>query len=149
MHVRRWHDLNKSGWLALTYLIPVVAGFVSVIVLGFENQIYLVAVALAVIAMIVAGFKAGLPAPDQFGNTGSPGLLGHRQTWSFFVGKLMTDGIWWFYLFWLPDYLVKQFHMDNPRHHVADVHCLWRRHHRQRLWRQHPDDADETRHAGL
>ena len=23
----------------------------------------------------------------------------------------MTDGIWWFYLFWLPDYLVKQFHM--------------------------------------
>jgi uncharacterized membrane protein YhaH (DUF805 family) len=23
LHVRRWHDLNKSGWLALTYLIPV------------------------------------------------------------------------------------------------------------------------------
>jgi ACS family hexuronate transporter-like MFS transporter len=23
----------------------------------------------------------------------------------------MTDGIWWFYLFWLPDYLFKQFHM--------------------------------------
>jgi uncharacterized membrane protein YhaH (DUF805 family) len=46
LHVRRWHDQNKSGWLALTYLIPVVAGFVSVIVLGFENKIYLVGVAL-------------------------------------------------------------------------------------------------------
>ena len=111
LHVRRWHDRNKSGWLALTYLIPVVAGFVSVVVLGFANKIYLLAVALALIAMIVAGFKKGLPGSDKFGNTSSPGLLGHRQTWAFFVGKLMTDGVWWFYLFWLPDYLVKQFHM--------------------------------------
>jgi len=23
----------------------------------------------------------------------------------------MTDGVWWFYLFWLPDYLLKQFGM--------------------------------------
>ena len=111
LHVRRWHDLNKSGWLALTYLVPVLAGFVSVIVLGFENKIYLVAVALALVAMVMAGFSAGITGPDKFGNNGSPGLLGHPQTWSFFWGKLMTDGIWWFYLFWLPDYLVKQFHM--------------------------------------
>jgi MFS family permease len=111
LHVRRWHDVNKSGWLASTYLIPVAAAFISVIVFGFENKIYLVPAALAVIAMMVAGFKEGTAAPGKFGNAGSPGLLGHRQTWSFFVGKLMTDGIWWFYLFWLPDYLVKQFHM--------------------------------------
>ena len=112
LHVRRWHDQNKSGWLAVTYFIPVVAGFISVIVLGFENQIYLVGVvALALLAMVVAGFSAGAHEPNQFGNAGSPGLLGHRQTWAFFVGKLMTDGVWWFYLFWLPDYLVKQFNM--------------------------------------
>jgi len=111
LHVRRWHDLNKSGWLALTYLVPVVAGFVSVIVLGFENHLYLVAVALALVAMSVAGSSCGIDGPGKFGAAGKPGLLGHRQTWSFFVGKLMTDGVWWFYLFWLPDYLVKQFHM--------------------------------------
>jgi MFS transporter, ACS family, hexuronate transporter len=40
-------------------------------------------------------------------------LLTYRQTWSFFVGKFMTDGIWWFYLFWLPDYLKKQFGMTK------------------------------------
>lgn len=38
-------------------------------------------------------------------------LLGYRQTWAFVVGKFMTDGIWWFLLFWLPDYLKKQFGM--------------------------------------
>jgi len=44
-------------------------------------------------------------------------LLTYRQTWAFFVGKFMTDGIWWFLLFWLPDYLKKQFGIDT--HHVG------------------------------
>lgn len=40
-------------------------------------------------------------------------LLGYRQTWAFFAGKFLTDGIWWFYLFWFPDYLTKQFGMTK------------------------------------
>ncbi|HMK27671.1 MAG TPA: MFS transporter [Chitinophagaceae bacterium] len=32
-------------------------------------------------------------------------LLTYKQTWAFAVGKLLTDPIWWFYLFWLPDFL--------------------------------------------
>lgn len=32
-------------------------------------------------------------------------LLTYRQTWSFFFGKFLTDGVWWFYLFWLPAFL--------------------------------------------
>jgi ACS family hexuronate transporter-like MFS transporter len=31
-------------------------------------------------------------------------LLTYRQTWSFVMGKLLTDPIWWFFLTWLPDY---------------------------------------------
>ena len=33
------------------------------------------------------------------------GLLSHRQTWAFAVGKFLIDPIWWFYLFWIPDYM--------------------------------------------
>ena len=32
-------------------------------------------------------------------------LLGYKQTWAFTFGKFMTDGVWWFFLFWLPAYL--------------------------------------------
>ncbi|BAV04533.1 MFS transporter, ACS family, hexuronate transporter [Filimonas lacunae] len=32
-------------------------------------------------------------------------LLGYNQTWAFVVGKFLTDGVWWFFLFWLPAYL--------------------------------------------
>ncbi|MGV3510073.1 MAG: MFS transporter [Sphingobacteriaceae bacterium] len=38
-------------------------------------------------------------------------LLGFKQTWSFAFGKFMTDGIWWFFLFWLPAYLKAQYGM--------------------------------------
>ena len=35
-------------------------------------------------------------------------LLPHRQTWAFVLGKFLTDPIWWFYLFWVPDFLQRQ-----------------------------------------
>jgi ACS family hexuronate transporter-like MFS transporter len=35
-------------------------------------------------------------------------LLPHKQTWAFAAGKFMTDPIWWFYLFWIPDYLQRE-----------------------------------------
>jgi len=31
-----------------------------------------------------------------------------RQTWTFAAGKFLTDPIWWFYLFWIPDYMQRQ-----------------------------------------
>lgn len=39
-------------------------------------------------------------------------LLPHRQMWAFAIGKFLTDPIWWFYLFWLPDFLNKKFGLD-------------------------------------
>lgn len=32
-----------------------------------------------------------------------------RQTWAFVAGKTMTDGVWWFFLFWAPAYFSDQF----------------------------------------
>ncbi len=33
----------------------------------------------------------------------------YRQTWSFIFGKFLTDGVWWFFLFWAPAYFQDQF----------------------------------------
>src|SRR5258708_1650848 len=35
-------------------------------------------------------------------------LLAHVQTWAYVAGKFMIDPIWWFYLFWVPDFLQRQ-----------------------------------------
>jgi len=39
-------------------------------------------------------------------------LLGYRQTWAIFLGKFLTDCVWWFYLFWLPSYLKDKYQVD-------------------------------------
>jgi MFS transporter, ACS family, hexuronate transporter len=39
-------------------------------------------------------------------------LLGHRQTWAFVVGMFMASPIWWFYLYWVPDFLSKTYHLN-------------------------------------
>lgn len=36
-------------------------------------------------------------------------LLTYKQTWAFIIGKFLTDGIWWFFLFWLPAFLIAQY----------------------------------------
>ena len=35
--------------------------------------------------------------------------FGYKQTWAFAIGKFMTDGVWWLFLFWTPSYLNTQF----------------------------------------
>lgn len=39
-------------------------------------------------------------------------LIAIRQTWAFFFGKMLTDPIWWFFLFWLPSYFSTTFNLD-------------------------------------
>lgn len=40
-------------------------------------------------------------------------LLTYKQTWSFVTGKFLTDGVWWFFLFWLPSYLKDQYGIEG------------------------------------
>ena len=42
-------------------------------------------------------------------------LLGYRQTWAFALGKFLTDPVWWFYLFWLPDFLRKEYNLESTQ----------------------------------
>jgi len=32
-------------------------------------------------------------------------IIPHRETWAFALAKMLTDPIWWFYIFWIPRYL--------------------------------------------
>jgi ACS family hexuronate transporter-like MFS transporter len=36
-------------------------------------------------------------------------LLRFKQTWAFVMGKFLTDPIWWFYLFWLHEFLESEY----------------------------------------
>ncbi|MBN8924265.1 MAG: hypothetical protein BGP10_09535 [Rhodanobacter sp. 68-29] len=42
-------------------------------------------------------------------------VLPQRVAWAFACAKFLTDPIWWLYLFWLPDFFSRQFHLDLQR----------------------------------
>jgi ACS family hexuronate transporter-like MFS transporter len=39
-------------------------------------------------------------------------ILANRGTWAFSIGKGLTDGVWWFYLFYLPQFLNRNYGLD-------------------------------------
>ena len=47
--------------------------------------------------------------------------LSYKQTWAFAFGKFMTDGVWWFYLFWTPAYLSSVYGLksSDPKAQIA------------------------------
>lgn len=49
--------------------------------------------------------KDEVPASANEKPIGWATLLLYKQTWAFVLGKFLTDGVWWFYLFWLPKFL--------------------------------------------
>jgi ACS family hexuronate transporter-like MFS transporter len=39
-------------------------------------------------------------------------VISRKETWAFAIGKFLTDPVWWMFLFWLPDFLVKRHGLD-------------------------------------
>ncbi|MEO6539672.1 MAG: MFS transporter [Ferruginibacter sp.] len=48
----------------------------------------------------------------------------YRQTWAFAFGKFMTDGVWWFFLFWTPAYLSSVYGLDSTQS-AAQIFVLY------------------------
>lgn len=113
LHAKRWHDLGKSGWFAPLTVMPIVGCVASLFTLGWSSPISWLVLIGCVASLCFFGYRKGSSSLNRFGAKGHTGVLGYRQTWSFFWGKFLTDGVWWFYLFWLPDYLKKQFGMTT------------------------------------
>jgi ACS family hexuronate transporter-like MFS transporter len=49
--------------------------------------------------------------PDEVASVPWARLFPKRGTWSYGLGKFLTDPVWWFFLFWLPKYLQETFNL--------------------------------------
>jgi MFS transporter, ACS family, hexuronate transporter len=50
--------------------------------------------------------------PDPVQKVSWVRVLRTRETWAYAIGKFLIDPIWWFFLFWLPDFLGKTYGMN-------------------------------------
>ena len=60
--------------------------------------------------------KTATPATNDEKSISFLQCFKYPQTWAVFFGKFMTDGVWWFFLFWAPAYIsdVYGFSSDTP-----------------------------------
>jgi MFS transporter, ACS family, hexuronate transporter len=51
---------------------------------------------------------ARMPAKERAVESPWVGLFRYRELWGLILGRLLCDPVWWFYVFWLPEYLKTQ-----------------------------------------
>lgn len=56
----------------------------------------------------LAYIRAGQPPATEAVRLPWTALLRYREIWPFLLGKMLTDPVWWFFLFWLPSYLERE-----------------------------------------
>ncbi|MFN3304944.1 MAG: MFS transporter [Roseateles sp.] len=56
----------------------------------------------------LAHIRAGQPPATETLRLPWTALLRYREIWPFLLAKLLTDPVWWFFLFWLPSYLERE-----------------------------------------
>lgn len=97
----------------------IIVGLIGFIWLGFwvfvykkpEENTKMNAAELAYIEQDAATEAEGIASDKPDKKMTFRQCLKYRQTWAFAFGKFMTDGVWWFFLFWTPAYLKAQYDM--------------------------------------
>lgn len=120
---------SSVGALAAPALIPLIArywgwemafiviGALGFVWMGFWQFLYrkpaenprVNAAELAYIAQDDGAAESQTAAPESTKSLGYLRCFQLRHTWSLVLGRFLTDGVWWFFLFWTPGYLSDQF----------------------------------------
>lgn len=64
---------------------------------------------------LIANGKVESTAPAGTGQTGAVqwlDLVRHRQTWAYIIGTIASAPIWWFFIFWTPDFFSKRYGLN-------------------------------------
>lgn len=109
-----------AGW-QMAFIVTGALGFIWIIAWWFYYEVPArhKRVSPAELAFITAepvqpAMAGDAAATDLATDTpsGSYPIFRNRAIWGFMGGKLLTDPIWWFFLFWLPSYLASIYHLD-------------------------------------
>lgn len=94
----------RYGWQA-AFLVTGALGFVW---LAFWLVLYRPPESHPLITPAERELVLAEPAPTTASRVPWRTLFAHPQTWGLFLSRFLSDPVWWFYLFWLPKYLVEQ-----------------------------------------
>jgi len=59
----------------------------------------------------LAWIESDQPVVDASPRVPLSQILRMRQTWAYILGRFMIDPVWWTFLFWLPDFFNRRYHL--------------------------------------
>ena len=115
--------LFNSGSNAGAILCPVIAPFLAArwgwrgafLLLGVVGFAWVVSWLLLYPKTSPSVLRNGRTEPAQVTRPSQPqvvswsDLVGHRQTWAYIAGTMASAPVWWFYIFWAPDFFNKRY----------------------------------------
>lgn len=111
-----WFDGAIAGW-QMSYILTGLSGFIWLFFwfLLYDSPAKQKRLSKAEYDYIQSGDSIN-QRPDS-NDTVEPGkwydVFAYKQTWAYLLMRFLTDGIWWFLLFWLPDFMKQQFNMEG------------------------------------
>jgi len=109
-------SIFNSGSNVAAMFGPAIAGVLA-LTWGWRGAFYLNgALGLVWVVLWLILYRNPPVKPEDEGvitaKIGWLGALKYPEAWGFALGKFLTDGVWWFYLFWLPPYLYDVRHFN-------------------------------------
>jgi len=104
--------VNAGAAVGATIAAPVIVVFAARY--GWQwSFVFTGALALIWIPLWLVIFRRAAPSNTKLVRPKTPWkqLLTMRTTWALFLPRFFSDPVWWFYLFWLPKFLVEQQHL--------------------------------------
>jgi len=97
------------GWQTAFILV----GAVGFLWIFFWQMMYRPAATMATELTSVVASEPDASEDDASALPTGTSVLRSSAAWAFIMGKFFTDGVWWFFLFWLPKYLDAQYQMKG------------------------------------
>ena len=120
LEVPREFRLNPSILIPVVFLLGLLPGIVmfqqhaAPTVLHFGSTVLNLSTPLiAIILGVIPGFTLIWFNRDKSPNAVLPKILFHKGSYAFLIAKGLTDGVWWFYLFYLPQFLNRNYGVDT------------------------------------
>jgi ACS family hexuronate transporter-like MFS transporter len=105
--------MTQFGWRG-AFLVSAVLGVLMLVIwlVSYSKPTETVGVSAQEYEYITEG-RSAVDTVAQKSRFSWSQLLRHRQTWAFGFGKIFADPVWFFYLTWLPDFLMTNNQLDR------------------------------------
>ncbi len=113
VEIPREYRLEPKVLIPIVFLLGLLPGLVMLTQPSAGTLFNIPASVVALVLGAIPGLLLIFFARDKAEDSILRKVLFHKGAYAFIIGKGLTDGVWWFYLFYLPQFLNRNYGLDT------------------------------------